>query len=124
MNVAESIFWERGVFLRERLHQTWNEFADLPAADASLIACLRTVDFQSIDLSQEGWRKALVAALSQDGVAALSAPLSAGPSLREALTDLMIRRVEAGVLILDVRVRRILQRDGRWFVLLELPPTT
>ena len=53
MNVAESIFWERGVFLRERLHQTWNEFADLPAADASLLACLRAVDFQSIDLSQE-----------------------------------------------------------------------
>ena len=124
MNVAESIFWERGVFLRERLHQTWNEFADLPPADASLLACLRTVDFQSVDLSQEGWREALVAALSQDGVAALSAPLASGPSLRETLTDLMIRRVEAGVLILDVRVRRILQRNGRWFVLLELPPTT
>lgn len=124
MNVAESIFWERGVFLRERLHQSWNEFADLPATDASLLACLRTVDFQSVELSQEGWREALVAALSLDGVAALSAPLASGPSLREALTDLIIRRVEAGVLILDVRVRRILQRDGRWFVLFELPPTT
>ena len=122
MNVAESIFWERGVFLRERLHQTWNEFADLPPADASLLTYLRTDDFQVVDLSQEGWREALVTALSQDGVAALSTPLATGPNLREALADLMIRRVEAGVLILDVRVRRILQRDGKWLILLELPP--
>jgi hypothetical protein len=122
MNVAESVFWERGVFLRERLHQTWNEFAQLPPADASLLASLRTVDFQVVDLAHVGWREALVEALSQDGIAAISSPLASGPSLREALADLLIRRVEAGVLILDVRIRRVLQRSGRWFIVLELPP--
>lgn len=122
MNVAESVFWERGVFLRERLHQTWNEFAQLPPADASLLASLRTLDFQVVDLAHVGWRGALVEALSKDGIAALSAPVASSPNLREALADLLICRVEAGVLILDVRIRRVLQRSGRWFIVLELPP--
>lgn len=122
MNVAESVFWERGVFLRERLHQAWNEFAELPPADASLLAALRAPTYQVIDLAQQNWRDALVAALSQEGIAALSAPVASGPLLREALGDILIRRVEAGVLMLDARIRRALQRSGRWLIVLELPP--
>jgi hypothetical protein len=75
-----------------------------------------------IDISQEGWREALAAALSQDGIAGLSASVSSGLSLRNALADLLICRIEAGVLILDVRIRRVLQRAGRWLIILELPP--
>ena len=93
-SIIYSMLWPRGVYLREKMLETYNPYSELPKTDSKLLSDIFEREVTYIESSEPNWHIMLTEELCKNGTARLVS--ASKNTLQECILKVVINPIEIG----------------------------